>query len=605
MNALKNLFSFLQKYRHALLVGAFSLVLSDILGLFPPLLLKRAIDHVKNAPHLPQAAASLPFAMDRGPLLAYAVLLVAAVSLQMIFRYLWRKYLLGISRWIEYDLRNRYFQHLQKLHWGFFQHTRTGDLMSRATNDLQVVREFLGIGIATLIDSAIVIPTCLVLMLLLNVKLTILSLLPMAAAGLVIARCKKAIRERSGSVQEKLSEMTSAVHEHISGIQVIQAYTQEPHELSRFRKLNLDLIEKKMALARMSGIFSPLMVFTTGVTTVLILWIGGREVMQGHMTLGAYVAFTGYLAMFTWPLAAVGFIINLAQRGIASMRRIDEVLAVEPDMEDGPGTGEERVRLLRGQTGYEQTFSGALDIRSLFFSYDNRNNVLSDIDLNVPAGGSLSLVGPVGSGKSTLVKLVPRIYDCSSGSIRIDGQDTKQLSLHVIRGLIGYVDQMPFLFSDTIRENITFGARAATGEEIDRAVAAAGLDSDLRKFPRGLDTLIGERGVTLSGGQKQRVALARALIKKPTILILDDAFSNLDADTEDRVFSSIRDSFKDTTLIIISHRISIVRKTDAIAFMKDGRIVEAGTHDDLVSQRGFYDRIVKQQLFLEKEIVEE
>jgi ATP-binding cassette subfamily B protein len=310
--------------------------------------------------------------------------------------------------------------------------------------------------------------------------------------------------------------------------------------------------------------------------------------------------------MFTWPLAAVGFFINLAQRGIASMRRIDEILAVEPEIYDDPDKRVEQVPPFRGDTaGQQKTFQGNLDIQSLTFSYDGKNNVLFDINLTIPAGSSLSLVGPVGSGKSTLVKLIPRIYDFSNGSIRIDGQDTKRLPVRVVREIIGYVDQEPFLFSDTIRENITFGMRTATEKEIDQAMAAACLDGDRRIFPRGLNTLVGERGVTLSGGQKQRIALARALIKKPKVLILDDAFSNLDADTEERVFENIRIAFKDTTVIVISNRISITKRSDTIALMNDGRIVEVGTHDDLVLQSGLYSRIFKQQLFLEKEMIEE
>lgn len=589
-----------------MIIGAFSLVLSDILGLVPPLLIKLAIDHVKDPGGLPHLITSVPFTAERDLLLTASVLLVAVVGLQMFFRYLWRKHLLGIARKIEYDLRNSYFKHLQKLHWGFFQHTRTGDLMSRAMNDLQAIREFLGIGIATMVDATIVIPACLVLMLIINVKLTVLSLLPMTAAGLIVAKYKKEIRQRYESVQEKLSELSSVVHENISGIRVIQAYTQETHEVNRFKKLNLHLIERKLGLAKMSGVFFPLMVFTTGVTTALILWIGGREVIQGRITLGSYVAFNGYLAMLAWPLAALGFMINLSQRGLASMKRINEIMAVEPEIHDGPATREGRFRPCRSQTaGQKQTFSGEVDIRSLTFSYDGTNNALTDINLKIPAKSSLSLVGPVGSGKSTLVKLIPRIYDFSHGSIRIDGLDTKRLPVRVLRELIGYVDQEPFLFSDTIRENITFGMRSIPEKEIDKAVAAAGLDRDLTICPHGLDTLIGERGVTLSGGQKQRVALARALIKKPKILILDDAFSNLDAGTEERVFTNIRDLFKDTTLIVISHRISIIRKSDTIALMSDGRTVEVGTHDDLVSQSGLYNRIYKQQLFLEKEIIEE
>lgn len=542
--------------------------------------------------------ASFPAQVAQDPLPLYALLLVTVVGLQMVFRYLWRKHLLGISRKVECDLRGRYFGHLQKLPRAFFQHRKTGDLMSRATNDLQAIREFLGIGIATMVDSAIVVPACLVLMLAINVKLTVLSLVPMAAAGLIAAKFKSGIRQRAESVQRKLSELSSAVHENVSGIRVIQAYTQEAHELDRFRKLSQDLTGKKLALARMSGVFYPLMIFTTGATTALILWLGGREVIEGQITLGSYVAVNGYLAMLTWPLASLGFLMNLSQRGIASLRRIDEILAVEPEIHDGP-----QVRSAPAEA--KRTFAGAVEIRSLTFSYNGGNAVLSDIHLTVPAGTSLSLVGPVGSGKSTLVRLIPRMYDSAAGSILIDGSDIRRLPLRLVRELIGYVDQEPFLFSDTIRENIAFGAPHATREEIEQAAATAALELDRALFPGGLDTMIGERGVTLSGGQQQRVALARAVLKRPKILILDDAFSNLDAATEERVFMNIRESLTSATVIVISHRISIIRKADRIALMKEGRIVETGTHDDLVARSGLYNRIYRQQLFQDKEIIEE
>jgi ATP-binding cassette subfamily B protein len=338
------------------------------------------------------------------------------------------------------------------------------------------------------------------------------------------------------------------------------------------------------------------MVLMTGIAAALLLWIGGREVMRGEMTLGSYVAFNGYLLMLTWPMAAVGFMINLSQRGIASMKRIEDVMKVEPEIYDISPP------LIKGGEG---GFKGKIELKSLTFSYTGKENVLSNIALKIPAGSSLALAGAVGSGKSTIVKLMLRIYDAADGAIFIDECDIKKMPLRLLREIIGYVEQEPFLFSGAIRANIIFGIKDASDDDIDKAVSMAGLDRDMEIFPDGLDTVIGERGLTLSGGQKQRVALARAIIKKPKILILDDGFSNLDASTEERVFENIRSSLRNTTIILISHRISTIKEADKIAVMKDGGIGEIGTHDELISKGGLYQRIYKKQFFSEMELVEE
>jgi ATP-binding cassette, subfamily B, multidrug efflux pump len=606
MNAFRTFAKYIQHYRFELIIGACAIVAVDVLGLLPPWLIKLAIDHVKTIGAQPQFIPSFSLKAEQNPLLQYSLLIVATAGLQMFFRYQWRKHLFGISRKVEYDLRSKYFQHLQKLHWGFFQHARTGDIMSRSTNDIQAIREFLGIGIVIIVDSVTIIPACLVLMTMIHAGLAVISLLPMMIVSFIVVKFNREIRRRFASVQEQLSTITTMAHENIAGMRVVQAYTQEENELNRFKELNRQLIEKNLWLARMSGAFFPLMVFTTGLTTALILWVGGREVIQGHLTLGSYVAFTGYLAMLTWPMAAVGFLINLSQRGIASLRRVEEIMAVQPEVDDGPDAGEEEHSCFPGgATGAGWKGKGEIEFKSITFAYHGRNGMLSDVNLNIRAGSSLSLIGPVGSGKSTLVRLLPRIYDPSAGVVLLDGIDIKTIPLRTLRDLVGYVEQEPFLFSDTIRENILFGARRGAEKEVEKAAAIAGLDRDLALFPRGLDTVIGERGVTLSGGQKQRVALARALIKKPKILILDDAFSNLDADTEERVFGNIEDSLGDATIILISHRISTIQQADTIAIMQDGRIEETGVHDELISKSGFYSRIYKQQLFLEKEIIEE
>ena len=606
MDALKNLYTYTRKYKYELIAGIIALILTDALGLLPPWLIKLAIDYIGKSfvqpPESPFVKGELKGVV---PLIKYSVLIITAVGLQAVFRYYWRKHLFGISRKVEYDLRNDYFKHLQRLHWGFFQHTKTGDIMSRATNDLQAVREFLGIGSVIIVDTAVIMTTCLILMIFISPKLTGISLLPMALVSIIVLKFSKEIRQRFESVQKQLSEISSMVHENIAGIRVIQAYVQEENELNRFKKLNEQLINKNLELTKISGAFFPLMVFTTGLATALVLWIGGREVIRGELTLGSYVAFNGYLAMLTWPMAAIGFMINLSQRGIASMRRIEEIMNVKEEIYDGttspiPIFYPTQPPLTKGRRE-----KGEIEIKSLTFSYTGKNNILSDINLNIKAGSSLSLAGAVGSGKSTLVKLIMRIYDAPDDSIFINGVDIKRIPLKILRDNIGYVEQEPFLFSDTIRENIVFGVNDVTDNDIEKTVAMAGLERDIEIFPHGLNTVIGERGVTLSGGQKQRLALARAIIKRPAILILDDAFSNLDAYTEGRVFTNIMSSLKDITVILISHRISTMKEADTIAVMENGRIAEKGSHDELISKSGLYNRIYKKQVFSEMEIVEE
>ncbi len=605
MNALGKLYRYIHRYRYELLAGAFAVILADIFGLLPPWLIKLAIDHIGNAGGLPQRISSIPLEAT-APVVIYSVLIVAAVALQATARFFWRRHLVGISRKVEYDLRSDFFQHLQKLHWGFFQHRSTGDIMSRATNDMQAVKEFVSSGMVIIVDFVIIVPSCLVLMAAISLKLAVASLLPMIGVFLIVMNFGPEIRRRSGAIQEQLSELSSMVQEDYAGIRVIQAYTQEANELKRFKKLNLRLTEKKMALNKVSGAFFPLMVLTMGITTALILWIGGMEVIHRHLTLGDYMAFSGYAAMLAGPMAQTGAMINLTQRGLVSMERIEKILSVIPMVSDNVVPGEVPWTAVASDVDERKPgLKGEVEFRSLTFAYDGGGSVLSDINLKIRSGSILSITGPVGCGKSTLVRLIPRIYDFPDGSIFIDGTDIKRMPIGLLREIVGYVAQEPFLFSWTVRDNIAFGTRNATVEEIGEALRIAGLDKDLKSFPEGLNTVIGERGVNLSGGQKQRVSLARAVIKRPKVLILDEAFSNVDTLTEERVFANIREALRGTTIILVSHRISTVRAADTIAVMKDGRIEEIGTHEELISRRGAYNRIYRKQLLSEKEIIEE
>ena len=604
MKALGKLYWYIHRYRYESIAGAAAVILSDIFTLLPPWLIKLAIDHIQNAGSLPHRIPLIPL-QSNAPIAVYSVLLIAAVALQGTARFFWRTRLEGIARKVEHDLRSDFFQHLQKLHWGFFQHGSTGDIMSRATNDMQAVKEFVGSGMVVIIDCVTIVPLCLILMAAISLKLVAVSFLPMVAVFVIVIKGGREIKRRSSAIQEQLSELSSMVQENCAGIRVIQAYTQEANELNRFRKLNLRLKERKIALAKVLGAFYPLMILMMGITTALILWIGGIEVSHGRLTLGDYMAFNGYAAMFAWPIVQAGATINRAQRGLVSMERIEKILSVVPMVSDdtAPGEVQSAAAAASGVAEGKPGLKGEVEFRSLNFAYDRGGNVLSDINLKIGSGSILSIAGPVGCGKSTLVRLIPRIYDFPDGSIFIDGKDIKRMPVALLREIVGYVDQEPFLFAWTVRENIAFGARGATEEQIGEALRIAGLEKDLESFPQGLDTMIGERGVTLSGGQKQRVSLARAVIKKPKVLILDEAFSNLDASTEEQVFANIREALRGTTIILASHRISTIRAADTIAVMKDGRIEEIGGHNELISRKGAYNRIYRKQMLSEKEII--
>ncbi len=475
--------------------------------------------------------------------------------------------------------------------------------MSRATNDLYAVREFIGSGIIIIVDSAVIISTCLILMIVISMKLTLISIIPVAAITILVMKFNREIEKRFESVQKKLSDIYSTVHEFVSGVGVIQAYVQEENELGRFKKHNQQLMKKNIELTGISGIFSPLMVFSTGVTSVIVLWVGGREVMLGHITLGSYVAFNGYLTMLTGPMAAIGFMINLSQRGIASIKRVKEIMLVKPEIYNGFESGTARPTV--NPKEIKNSFKGKIEFKSVTFSQDGKSDILSNVDFTIEAGSLLVLIGPVGSGKSTLLRLIPRIYDPSDGLILIDGMDIKKIQMEVLREMIGYVEQEPFLFSDTVRENIAFGAGSVPMEGIEAVIKLVELDRDIATFPYGLDTVIGERGVTLSGGQKQRMALARAIIKKPKILICDDAFSNLDAYTEGKVLNNIRNFLKGTTIVLVSNRVFTIKNADNIVVVNEGRIIESGTHDELLLKKGLYNRIYKRYLFSEMGIIEE
>lgn len=518
--------------------------------------------------------------------LRYPLLILGAAALQGFFRYCWRVNIHCFSRRSEADLRDRVFSHLQKLPLSYFQRIKTGDLMSRLTNDIQAVRELMGFGSLAIIDAMVVIVFSLALMITINPWLTLWSMLAMPLITVVVRFFGGHIFRWSRDRQEQLSVMSAYVQENLSGIRVVQAYAQEDNQIRGFDAISSGYRRKSMWLATLWGIFWPLMQVLSGIAAAIVLWLGGREVLRGTMTLGEFVAFNGYLAMLTWPLMAVGYVVNQYQRGTAALSRVCEVL-------DAPISP--RYQKSHPATATTGTH-GSIEIRDLTFAYDaDHGPVLKNVSLTIPAGKICGIVGETGAGKSTLVSLILRLFEPPGETIFIDGLDIRQLSPRHLENTLGFVSQDIFLFSGSIRENILFGIENGEAKKVEEAARIARLLPTIQSFGAQFDTVIGERGVRLSGGQKQRTALARAIIKDPPILILDDAFSSVDAETEEEILKELRRYLAGRTTLLISHRISTVREADWIVYLSGGEIVEQGTHDQLLAQRGIYHQLYQRQ----------
>ena len=581
--SLRPLFPYLKKYRGSYFVGTICVFINNGVWILFPLVLRHAVDGLKAG-------------VTREKLLTYSLQLMGVAAIKGIFQFLTRWIMIGISREIEFDLRNDLFRHLESLSYSYYQRTRTGDIMARATNDLNAVRMLLGPAIMYSANTIVFTAGALVFMLSISPRLTIYAFLPLPLVSFVVQYFGKQIHERFEKIQAMFSEISARAQENFSGARVIRAYVQEEPEIAAFETSNREYIARSLKLVRLMGMLWPTLETMLGFAIVLVLWLGGREVLLGRITVGGFVAFNTYMVQLTWPVIALGWVINIFQRGTASMGRINEILVEKPEIEDSPGLK------AAGEGARSTPINGEIEFRGLNFAY-NGVPVLHDVNLRIPAGSSLAIVGPTGSGKTTLVSLIPRIYDAAPGTVLIDGKPVRDFALESLRRQIGFVPQETFLFSETVRENIAFGKEAASDEEVRAAAEAANIAHDIEEFPEQYQTLVGERGITLSGGQKQRSAIARALIRNPRIMILDDALSSVDTHTEDKILNHLREIMQDRTTIFISHRVSTVRNADMIAVLHAGRVVELGTHDELLARNGYYSDLYNKQL-LEEELAE-
>ena len=580
MTSLKTFFPYFRKYHREFIFGIGALIITDTMTLFVPWLIKEFIDVLPGKP--PEQV-----------LLKYVFYLFLISLVLVLGRFGWRKYMFGLSRKIEFDILNDLFKHLLKLDRLWYQKQKTGDLMSRATNDLRAVREFFGLGFLILIDAVFVIIMAVFMMSWINFDLALKVFIPLPFISVLFFCFVNEIGKRHRAVQEHLAKITEQVQENLTGIRVLHAFVQEEYEKKKFTKINREYIKKNLRVTQIFGVFTPTMVFAIGIAGMISLWIGGKLVIAEELSLGSFVAFNGYLMLLSWPMMGIGYVFNLTQKGFVGMERINEIFLG-------------RSAIVEKSTNQIviKDFNN-VQLSNICFNYPNEViKTLDEINLEVLAGQTLGVVGVIGGGKTTLCQMLLRFYDPDSGNISISGKSIRDLPLKQLRDYIGYVSQEPFLFSMSIRNNITLGRENVTAAQLEKVVLFSGLASDLSQFPENLETSVGEKGVTLSGGQKQRIALARALLMNPKILILDDSFSNLDSEMEAKLLQNLQEHFKDTTKIIISHRLSTIKCADKIIVIKNGKIIEEGKHSQLIQFEGIYAELFRNQgLAREMEII--
>ncbi|MEE8348156.1 MAG: ABC transporter ATP-binding protein [Acidobacteriota bacterium] len=568
-----SLIPYLQRHRSALVVGTTMVLVTNITAVISPWILRNAIDHLFQE-------------VTRDILLLYASLMIGVSVLEGIFRFLMRRILIGASRDIEYDLRNDIFRHLQTLSPSYYQRHPTGDLMSRATNDLNAVRMVLGPGIMYSMNTLFTAALTIGILVTINFQLAVLTLTPLLAVTFSARYFGKQIHRRFEKIQEQFSILTTLAQENVSGVRVVKAYNQEEPFIERFRQANQEYVNRSLSLVRVWGVFNPLLSFLLGLSAVGLLWYGGRQVIAGSISVGDFVAFMAYLAMLTWPTIALGWVINIFERGSASMGRINQILHTQSEIRD-----------VQTQPIFE--LKGNIRIKNLTFSY-NGTPILKDISVDIPVGQSLAIVGKTGSGKSTFVDLLCRLYRVPRGTIFLDEVDINDIPLETLRKNIGYVPQETFLFSETVEENIAFGRPDTSFKSIEESSKASNIWPDIQGFPKRFQTFVGERGITLSGGQKQRIAISRALLVDPHILILDDALSSVDTHTEELILERLTGERSRRTVILISHRISTVKMADQILVLDQGSVVEQGTHQELLEAKGPYADLHEKQRLKEE-----
>jgi ATP-binding cassette subfamily B multidrug efflux pump len=566
---------YLWRYRRGLLLGMGALIVKDIAAAIQPLILGGGIDSLTRG-----------FAISK--VMWLSALLVGLSAFKGLFQYWMRVILIGMSRDIEYDLRNSLFEHLVTLSSDFYSRYRTGDIMARATNDLSAVRMMLGPGLMYWTETMLTFVLAVGVMAWVDWPLTLAALIPAPVVSLVVVLFGRMIHTRFEKIQGMFSDISSRVQENLAGVRVVRAYVQEDAELKNFDRLNEEYVRRNISLARASGMFMPLLQALIGIAFLIVLWAGGSRLLAHKLSLGNFVMFNVYMGMLVWPMIALGWVVNLMQRGNASLARIYEMIEERPAIAAPPNP-----------KALDHVL-GEIELRNVTMRYGGET-VLDGVSMQIPEGSTIAIVGHTGSGKSTLVHLIPRMMDPTEGSVLVDGNDVRDYAPGDLRSQIGFVPQETFLFSASLADNIAFGVKTATKEQIEAAAALAGLSSDIAGFPEGFETMVGERGITLSGGQKQRTAIARAVLRNPRILILDDALSSVDTLTEERILTGLQAMMHGRTTILISHRVSTVRHADRIFVLEHGAIVEQGSHSDLIGKGGYYAGLYQKQL-LEEEL---
>ncbi len=579
---MKNLLSlkpYLLRYKKNLWSGFLFIILTNLFAVIAPNYIGRAIDTMNRHFELSDIL------LDTGLYFLFALL-------SGYFLFLVRQNIIVASRHIEYDLKNDYYQHLQKLPRRFYNTTTTGDLISRGTNDLNAIREFLGPGIMYSLNTFFRLFFALIAMIAISPKLTLFALLPAPILSYSVYKIGSSMQKRSKSIQESYAAITNLVQENLSGIRVVKSYTRESFEINRFEILNKEYYRKNLSLGKLQALFFAFLTSMTAFSLLPVVWVGGINVINGSMSVGGIAQFIVYVSMLSWPIISIGWVTSIVQRAASAQVRLNEIFNARPDIKEN----ESEIP--------EKSFSGALSFRNVRFHYpgQEKNPVLKSITLDIAAGSKVAIVGATGSGKTTLVNLIPRLYEAIDGEILLDGRDIRSFSLKTLRECIGFVPQVNFLFSDTIAHNINWGSRDEEADAVIEASRIAMLYDDVEDFPDGFETMLGEKGINLSGGQKQRACIARAIAWKPRLLVLDDALSAVDTDTEARIFEALLQKLPDTTILLISHRISTVKNCDRIVVLKEGAIVESGTHEELLAEQHLYAELYNQQL-LEEEIL--